>query len=153
MARRKQPIAERFMRFVEKTDGCWFWKGYTTKHGYGTFHPKAGVTRTAHSIAYEIFKGPVTEGMDVMHSCDVRNCVNPDHLSLGTRTDNMRDAKAKGRTARGEGHGRHVLTAQEVLAIRNCGGTQRLVARQFGISQSHVSDIRSGNKWAVLAGG
>jgi len=80
--------------------GCWLWNGHVGKHGYGTYtigsHPNSrGVT--THRLSWEIHNGVIPDGMFVLHKCDVRSCVNPDHLFLGTHRDNMDDAKRKGR--------------------------------------------------------
>ncbi len=91
---------ERFIRLVDKTDGCWLWKGATFKNGgYGRIIIK-GKHYRAHRLSYELFKVPPGD-MKVCHTCDVTRCVNPDHLWLGTDTENIADRDAKGRTARG----------------------------------------------------
>lgn len=97
----------REVAFAEKVDkgpyqkGCWLWRGsIKPRNGYGHMHAH-GKDYNAHRLAYELAKGPIPSGMEVMHSCDVPHCVNPAHLSIGTHLDNMRDAAAKGRTWRG----------------------------------------------------
>lgn len=146
----------RFMSHVKKaTDGCWLWTACTMANGYGQFTPagaKQGEHELAHRASYRIFNAALDEEMDVMHSCDNPSCVNPNHLRLGTRADNMQDAKRKGRTARGEGHGRRKLTADQVREIRLASGSQREIADSFGIGQGQVSRIRSGARWASLGG-
>lgn len=86
-----------------------------------------------------------------MHSCDNPSCVNPDHLSLGTRTENMQDAKRKGRNARGEGHGRSKLSCRDVEMIMKSPLSQAEIGQLFGISQGHVSEIKAGKKWSHLS--
>ena len=73
----------------EPNTGCWLWLGFISPDGYGT--------RLAHRRAWELARGPIPDGMLVCHRCDVRHCVNPDHLFLGTHLDNMRDMIRKGR--------------------------------------------------------
>jgi hypothetical protein len=78
-------------------DGCWLWKGSPAAGGYGRAGIGSRKTALAHRVAYEIVKGDVPDGMCVLHHCDVRLCVNPAHLFVGTRGDNARDMAAKGR--------------------------------------------------------
>jgi hypothetical protein len=78
-------MPERFWARVTKTDGCWLWKG-TRDHGYGTFCLN-GRMILAHRLVFEAMVGPVPDGMLVMHTCDERLCVRPDHLALGTKAD------------------------------------------------------------------
>jgi hypothetical protein len=93
----------KFLAMTRKTDSCWLWTGGITTKGYGSFAIKVdGVwkTRRAHRIAYEHFVGPVGD-LFVCHTCDVRHCINPEHLFLGTCKDNMQDAATKGRMYKG----------------------------------------------------
>lgn len=86
---------------------CWMWAGKSfTKAGYGRVVFRfAGSRRLKavypHRLAYAIFKGPIPEGYVVMHSCDNPSCCNPNHLSVGTHTDNMQDCISKGRYSNG----------------------------------------------------
>lgn len=82
-------------RLVIDTSGCWIWMGGTS-HGYG--HIKInGKTKKVHRVMWELTNGPIPEGIFVLHTCDIPECANPDHLFLGTHTDNMRDMIKKGR--------------------------------------------------------
>lgn len=74
---------------------CWPWQASTAK-GYGQFKVR-GELRRAHQVAYEIARGPVPDGMQVLHSCDNPLCVNPKHLSAGTHQDNMIEKRDRGR--------------------------------------------------------
>ena len=90
-------LAERLERSSEPLlDGCRAWAGRPGRNGYGQIsvnnHP-----RSVHRVAYEVSKGEIPAGLCVMHSCDNRLCINPAHLSLGTKADNSRDMVAKGR--------------------------------------------------------
>lgn len=87
---------------------CWIW-GARAKHGYGELelvHQGTGVSKfyRAHRVAYGIYCGPIPAGMVVCHKCDVKLCVNPQHLFLGTQLDNMRDMRNKGRSTKGKKH-------------------------------------------------
>ena len=87
----------RFWLRVDKCDDdeCWNWLGCLNTHGYGSFGFRQA-TIGAHRISYEINKGTIPEGRHICHSCDNKRCVNPKHLFLGSHTDNMADATAKG---------------------------------------------------------
>jgi hypothetical protein len=90
-------LDEKFWSKVNKTDTCWLWTGAIRNHGYGLLqHPK-GTMRQAHRFSWEIHYGPIPKNRQVCHKCDVRNCVRPDHLFVGTATDNMQDMARKGR--------------------------------------------------------
>jgi hypothetical protein len=97
MRGRQEPIEDRFWQFVNKTDTCWLWTGSRSR-GYGLIGAGAsGKTKSAHRVSYELANGPIPAGMWVLHKCDNPPCVNPAHLFLGDRADNMRDAFRKGR--------------------------------------------------------
>jgi hypothetical protein len=102
--------AERFAKYVDKSE-CWLWKGGVLENGYGIFHwveGGKGKSRSAHRCAYELAYGPIAEGMMVLHTCDNRTCVRPDHLYLGTHEQNMRDMKERNRAATGEHNGKQL---------------------------------------------
>ena len=89
----------------EPNTGCWLWLGAASDGmGYGTIGEVlpdgSRKSHHVHRLSYEIHVGPIPAGMEILHRCDTPLCVNPDHLSVGTHTDNMRDCVAKGR-ARG----------------------------------------------------
>ena len=94
----------RFLQLCEKSDtGCWEWKGSSSRNGYGQF--KAfGKMVAAHRFSYELHKGPIPEGAHILHACDNKRCVNPDHLRAGTHAENMADAGARGLMPRGRNH-------------------------------------------------
>lgn len=89
-------IIDRFFENVNKTNSCWIWIGSKTSDGYGTFG-YARIIYYAHRFSYEFHNGKIPKGMFVCHKCDNPSCVNPEHLWVGTHSDNMKDASKKGR--------------------------------------------------------
>ena len=91
-------IQTKFLTRIEApiTTGCWLWKVIYHPFGYGTFY-HMGKTIGAHRMSWILFRGEIPQGLCVLHICDVPGCVNPHHLFLGTKLDNMRDCVAKGR--------------------------------------------------------
>lgn len=127
-ASKAKPEAVRFWAKVEKStepDGCWLWTAATFHGGYGMFRSREDgrwVMRHAQRVAWAWLRGPIPDGMWVLHRCDTPACVNPDHLWLGTNADNTADRHAKGRDAKGERHGSR--TKPERLARGERHGSQ-----------------------------
>ena len=142
---------ERFEEKVcpEPNTGCHLWTASSASHGYGQFKLN-GKHVLSHRVAYELYVGPIPEGMYVCHTCDVRVCVNPEHLFLGTHADNMKDRNGKGRQARGEDHGCARLTEELALEIYHAAGTQIEITKKYGVSRSLVSKIKNKKKWSHI---
>ena len=137
---------ELFIQAVEvHEDGCWFLPTNKTR---------------AHLIAFRLYHGdvPVTQkkgtkmvSLCVCHKCDVPSCCNPDHLFLGTSSDNHIDMKQKNRHLNGEKNATAKLTEEDVVKIKAClaaGLSQYQTAAAFGVKQSQVSRIHRGLRWA-----
>ncbi len=121
---------------------CAIWAGRIAPNGYGTLGK-----RYAHRIALAARLGrPIATGMDVCHTCDVRACINPDHLYEGTRRQNMADCTARGRhnKPRGETHWRSVLSdvsVREMRSLSDQGWTRKALADKYGINPATVNRI------------
>ncbi len=140
----REQLADRFWRFVDADgpDGCWEWTGGRLPKGYGNIWDGEKLSR-AHRVSYELFRGAIPQGMQVLHSCDNPPCTNPGHLFLGTNADNLADRVAKGRSASGERHGNAKLTTAQVLAIRADQRHFRTIAKEYGIFPNYVHQIKS----------
>jgi hypothetical protein len=150
--RRSKPFEERFWSMVRKTDGCWLWTGYIGKRRYGAIWDGERYERS-NRASWRIHFGPIPKGLCVCHTCDVPSCVRPDHLFLGTKSENMRDMVAKGRHAyqRGRVNNMAKLTPEMVLAIRNEDPLpSHLLSEKYGVSSSTIRRVRSGGSWRNL---
>jgi hypothetical protein len=164
---------ERFWARVERTDTCWLWRGHLTRLGYGGLWVNYKYW-SAHRYAWTLTRGAIPDRKHVCHSCDVRNCVNPEHLWLGTHSDNMRDMHAKGRASDnrgranplaghpGESNCKAKLTEADVQWIRANyyrGGYrnplgQAGMARRFDVTVSTIHGVVTGRTWkGAHAGG
>lgn len=129
---------------------CWEWIGSIAQgSGYGRI--PLGTRQHwayAHRVSWQLHRGPIPGEMCVLHRCDNRTCVNPDHLFLGTRTDNAADRDAKGRTCRGEDRP-HRLTRIQVDEIRRRykRGNGFALAAEFGVARATISNIVTGHSW------
>lgn len=144
---RKTP-EERFYAKVKKSKGCWLWQGSSSgRHGHGQISINGKLVPT-HRFAWFLSRGEWPPAkLCVCHTCDNPPCVNPDHLFVGTRLDNVRDAVKKKRHPHGESNGQCKLTADQVLQIRSDSRSNKEVAKAFGICISHTKDIRQRKKW------
>lgn len=140
---RGKAIAERLAFYTQRTDDCWKWIGPQSGAGYGRL--RVGKNwQLAHRAAYEFEHGEeIPPGMWVLHHCDNRMCVRPDHLFLGVAADNTADMMAKGRdkgpTAR--------LSEQAVTAIRVSLEKGVALARQYDVTPGTISNIRTRRTW------
>jgi hypothetical protein len=141
-------LAKFEQRYIpEPFSGCWLWTGNASK--YGHFQAN-GVQTLAHRVSWMIHHGGIPKGMFVCHKCDTPLCVNPAHLFLGTQKDNMGDAKVKGRYEFGEQRWNSKLTKQQVLEIRQDYRSSHIIASEYGISASHVRNIKHNRLWRSI---
>ena len=115
--------------------------------GYGLLGYKGKTTR-AHKLAYELTYGKVPDGLHVLHKCDTPSCVNPDHLYLGDNNDNVRDKVAKGRSLSKERNPSAKLTSEQVECIKLDTRSQRKIAKEYGVAQATVYNIKRGRTWS-----
>jgi hypothetical protein len=134
--------------FISKTcpepnSGCLLWMGSYQRNGYGAYQMKKDggyVTRIAHRAAWILFVGEIPEGKQINHKCDNRACVNVDHMTVGTQTDNLIDMARKGRN-------RTKLDETKVRAIILDRRTQREIAKDYNIGKSNIAMIKAGYNW------
>lgn len=130
---------------------CVLWRGGTNKpNGYGRL-TRNGRRVLAHRDAYEKTYGPIPDGLVVRHRCDVKRCINPDHLEIGTVEDNNRDARERGQwlPLTGEEHGRAQLTENDVRTIRKryVSGMGQQLADEYGVSRTQIRNIVQRKQW------
>ena len=139
----------RFWRKVDKAGegGCWNWTAGTNVYGYGAFGVEPKRIVLAHRYSYEQATGEIAPGACVLHSCDNRRCVNPEHLRVGTKAENSRDMVDRNRSSSGERAVYSKLSSQDVVAIRSDPRTHGEIAKQYCVSQSVISRIKSRRTW------
>lgn len=151
-------VANLYTRFLAKVDthgftpnSCWNWRGATKGNGYGHFSYN-GKKVPAHRAAYMLFVRPdIPNGMDVCHACDTRGCVNPDHLFLGTRADNMADMKAKGRGYGGQRKHLREHQVQEIKTRLASGHSPRQISASMGVGYWTITAIKRGQSYGRIS--
>ena len=160
-------LAARFWRHVDTSGDCWLWTGARYRDGYGQFSVEL-TTGAAHRVAYELTCGPIPPRAKVLHTCQTRLCVRPEHLRLGTARTVALVRDALGRTARGDRSGasthperirradRHYarqFTWQQVREMRQryAAGevTTRSLAAEYHVRQNTIWKIVTGRSWVV----
>lgn len=148
--KRGASIEERLWRncIPEPNSGCWLWlASIHSKNGYAQIMMPNGKPERAHRVSYKVHKGPIPKGLDIRHTCDIRCCINPEHLIPGTRKQNMEDAIRRGRLERGVDRYNAKLDEIKVAAIRIDLRTQRTIAAEYGVDQALISRVKSGSRW------
>lgn len=157
--KRKRPDPmKHLMMYVDKRSSkeCWPWIGKSKSNGYGQINTDLfGKKRpvAASRMCFALFKNNgknPPSNMDVCHTCDNRLCCNPKHLFLGTRKDNMQDAKIKGRTSWGSRSGRSVINEQTALSILfeiQDGRNTKDIAKFYSVSESTIYRLKRRESW------
>lgn len=156
------PIEQRLIAHmkINPISGCWEWQG-NTRGGYGrlTIGSRKNESRksvSAHRLSYEVYKGTIPEGYEVCHTCDNRRCINPDHLFVGTRQENVDDRERKGRNIVhcGESNPRAKLTQKDVLRMRQRKVQEKTsyekLAKEYGVSKRTAQDAIKGDHWKCV---
>jgi hypothetical protein len=153
--RHRPTIAERLERHTRQEGECRVWTGARDGGGYGKIKVDGSFLRV-HRLVWVETNGPIPAGLFVCHKCDVPTCINPAHLWLGPPAANTADMWAKGRgrsrASKGRANGQAKLTDDQVRAIRAAAGTQKVIAAQYGVNQTRVSQIRLGKSWSHVDG-
>lgn len=136
-----------------KTD-CWLWQNYRQSSGYGQTYVE-GKRILAHRLSWMAFKGPIPEGLNVLHKCDTKRCVNPAHLFLGSQADNVKDCIDKGRSHFQKADcdfsftrkpRKRRLTPWQITKVKSWPYALSPLAEEMGVSVSYLSRIRKGDR-------
>jgi HNH endonuclease len=131
---------------------CWIWTWGHNGNGYGNMRWR-GKVQLAHRLSYMAFVGSVPDELDCLHHCDVRDCIRPDHLYLGTDQDNQDDMYRRGRGPLrvGDANGRATLTNEQIAEVKWLALegllSQFQIADLYGIDQTTVSRAKLGKNW------
>jgi hypothetical protein len=130
----------------EPMSGCWLWDGCVIAGGYGqvAFENKP---QSAHRVFWKLYRGEIPPGACILHTCDVRCCVNPDHLFLGTNKDNSEDMVLKNRQNKGEARPQAKLSDGKVRFILMSTASISFLAERFGVSWSTIVRVRQRTTW------
>lgn len=131
---------------------CWNWLASCRK-GYGQFRTgkEGSKVECAHITSYKIYRGDIPENMCVLHRCDNPKCVNPKHLFLGSRADNVEDCVTKKRKPLGEQLSFSKLNEIAVKDIRSSCSTGRSLAIKHNVSFQTISEAKLRKTWKHVA--
>jgi hypothetical protein len=146
-------VKQRFdSRIQVDSNGCWIYCGHIRPNGYGQFYI-GKVAYSAHRIQWERYFGSIPVSYCVCHKCDVRSCVNPEHLFLGTQQENVNDRERKGRGISGKRCHTAKLTevqVREIRTLRAAGKTLKSLARQYNVCLSTIARAGNLKSWRSL---
>jgi HNH endonuclease len=149
-----EKLSQKFWKHVNKTEGCWLWKGGHKIRGYGYLLIRTPRWIGAHRYSYLLHHGEIPKGLVVMHKCDNPTCVHPEHLTVGTQDENIKDMIKKGRQ---NYYGRRKLTLDQMEAIRKeyVPGkvTHQMLADKYGVCRANISYIIHGKSWGLFPEG
>jgi hypothetical protein len=145
---RNRPFVEIMEERIERIPecGCWIWMGYfNAPNGYGRYQIK-GESFLAHRLSWEHHYGPVPKGLWVLHKCDTRSCINPDHLYIGTVKDNSRDTVKRERFKYKINH----AEIPQLFDLKEYGFFYREIAEMYGVSYWTIESIIKGKRRAYV---
>lgn len=130
--------------------GCWIWEGGLERNGYARVEVARDRRVSAHRLSWELHQGQIPNGLCVLHRCDVRCCVNPSHLFLGTKGANNTDRRDKGRNddRRGQRNTQAKLTESQVAEIRSSPLGSKSLSALYSVSARTIRKIRAGTRWS-----
>lgn len=144
------------IKYPGNNTDCWIWIGYFNNKGYGNIG-LLGKYFLAHRLLYQCYYGPIDSSICVLHKCDNPKCVNPNHLFLGSRSDNIVDMVNKGRqnAQRGSKHCNSKLTEFDVVNIMNGvnNGTYTSIydiIKAYPVSEVVIRKIFRGLLWTQV---
>lgn len=141
-----KPAIERFESFFERKQAgeCWLWGGSVRPPGYGQFSINKRTSVSAHRFSYSVYNGNIPHGMNVLHNCDVKNCVNPNHLALGTHKQNTKEGWERGRMPFRK------LRPEDVIAIRHSNEQRDALAARYDIHPVYAAAVKRGVKGSAI---
>lgn len=143
----------KFEKKFSKSDGCWNWEYSLTTTGYGQLGFCEKIQK-AHRVSWMLYRGDIPSGMCVLHRCDNRKCVNPDHLYIGDALQNAKDKYNRGRANHPAKKNHHAakLTENDIVSIQEMSSKksiyQKDIAKIFAVTPATISYIINGKRWA-----
>lgn len=133
---------------IKGLDDCWEWTAARSLRGRPIYSPRLckslGISYLSYRVAWELTRGPIPEGLSVLHRCDNPLCCNPTHLFLGNQLSNTLDMLKKGRS------GKAKLEERQVREIKVDERPRRIIAKEYGVTLNTVQKIKSGHSWRHL---
>ena len=145
-----ESLSTRFNKYVDKTESCWNWIGNKQKDGYGNIRLNDKKI-LSHRASWLIHNGDIPLEMHVLHKCDNPPCVNPEHLFLGTRKDNMQDMVKKGRHVKNLTRHKLFGKVEDIKCLLGSKQyTHQKIASMFDVSRAIITSINTGRRWGTI---